>query len=466
MRTHVYNALCDRIEDLTANRQERNALFLIFSELLQGNELGVDYLVRQYRTYARDKMSRSTFNRLLILLREQDLIKVDKWGNRFERRANHYTLTEESHSLIRKSVTAYWTYSDYIHRRNTQRIGDPPRQASKWEPVKPYIEDWVQQLPIKAESTDFIAGLVELESRELIFQRLEATREQTVTEKRLRQLRNIPNTPFTARYRPLRSGRLQSVPGLYIGKELVRYIRPAADPYLNDGILFSLDYSKQELRILASMLDRSSPIHRWALDPTNGFEDLLQIYNINIPSNLLKAAMYSFVYGSEGYALGKDLDYNEALEMGYLSNYHAGRKIVKDLTEKAPELKELREHFSTVFTHNRVIKAPGGFTRYVDPEEDLTKQGSIKKNRARQIPLSHIIQGTGAYMARTIVAKARHLKHAQLHIPIHDGFVFYCTRASFGEAYQEAQELLTSVSRNIVPRVEIPHELEWIEGPK
>lgn len=464
MRTHVYTAICEHIDGLTANRQEKNALFLIFSELLQGNELGIEYLVRQYGTYARDTLGRHKMNDLLLMLREQGLIEVDIWGNRFERRAHHYRLTAKAYSLIQQSSTAYWTYADYLRRRNAQQIWDPVHQASSWEPAGSYLDLWFQMLPNTPESNDFLAGLLDLESRDLVFRRLEATREQIAVLDRFIQLRNIPNMEFKPRYRPLSSGRLQSVPHLFLGKELVPYIRPASDPFLEHGFLFSLDYSKEELRILASMLDSSSPFRQWADDPNNGFEDLLNIYGINIPPKLWKGFMYSFLYGSEGYALGKDLGYDEAIAMGYYSNYDAGRQIVREFKQKVPEVDELRNHFSEVFTSEHAITAPGGVVRPVDPHKDLTKRGTIKKNRARQIPLSHIIQGTGAYMARTLIARARHLKHAQLHIPIHDGFVFYCSKGSFHEAYREAEELLNSVARDIVPQVEIPHKREWMIG--
>ncbi|MBT5270198.1 MAG: hypothetical protein HOL70_12245 [Candidatus Marinimicrobia bacterium] len=125
---------------------------------------------------------------------------------------------------------------------------------------------------------------------------------------------------------------------------------------------------------------------------------------------------------------------------------------------------ELRDRFTNVFFQDYAITAPGGFIRYVNPEEDLTKKETIKTNKARQIPLSHIIQGTGAYLARTIIAKSINMKYGRLHMPIHDGFVFYCKKNLFSEALQEAQNLLTSVARIIVPQVEMPHKIEWIRG--
>lgn len=464
MRTHVYSEICKHIETLSTDTRNQNLLFLIFSELLQGNELGLDYLVKRYGTFTRQSIGRSTVQRMLRLLRDEGLVKVDIWGNRYEHRANHYTLTPKGHDLLRSSSTVYWTYNDYLRKRNMVCIGDPILQTGKWESDHQSIESWFDLMPNTAETFDFMEGLMGLEARDVIFKRLEATRDQIVVVKRFFQLRNIPNGVFNIRYRPLSSGRMQSVPHTYIGKELVPYIRPAEDPNLDHGILFSLDYSKQELRILASMLDESSLIRQWANNPKNGFEELLDLYGICIPRQLWKGFMYSFLYGSEGYALADQLSYSEARALGYYNRHDAGRKIVSQFKEKVPEVNKLREHFTDVFTLNQVITAPGGFTRGVNPDEDLTKNGSLKKNRARQIPLSHIIQGTGAYIARSIVARSPKLEYCNLHMPIHDGFVFYCRKGLYKEAVKEASELMTNVAQSIVPKVPMPHKLEWIVG--
>ncbi|MBT4512158.1 MAG: hypothetical protein HOC20_08125 [Chloroflexi bacterium] len=464
MRTHVYSEICKHIETLSTDTRNQNILFLIFSELLQGNELGLDYLVKRYGTFTRQSVGRSTVQRMLRLLRDEGLVRVDIWGNRYEHRANHYTLTLKGHDLFRTSSMAYWTYNDYLRKRNTVRIGDSILQTNKWESEHRSIEDWFHSMPNNSETIGFVEGLMGLEARDAIFKRLEATRDQIVVVKRFFQLRNIPNEVFNIRYRPLSSGRMQSVPHTYIGKELVPYIRPADDPNLDHGILFSLDYSKQELRILASILDEASLIRQWANNSESGFEELLDLYDISIPRQLWKGFMYSFLYGSEGYALADQLSYSEAREMGYYNCHHAGRKIVSQFKGRVPEVNELREHFAEVFTLNQSITAPGGFTRHVDPEEDLTKKGSLKKNRARQIPLSHIIQGTGAYIARTIVAESVNLRYCQLHMPIHDGFVFYCRNGLYPKAVQEAGELMSTVAQAIVPNVPMPHKTEWVAG--
>ena len=459
----MYDKICKQIETLTTNDQNRNILFLIFSELLQGNELGLDYLVKQFGIYGKNRVGRSSIQRMLMLLTDQGLIKVDIWGNRFDHRANHYVPTATGHDLIRTSTKAYWSFGDFKRSRNTARVGDSIFTEGTWSEYQPFVHDWLNFLPNNPETHSFIEGLLHLESNDLYFNRLKALQMKGAPQ-RLRQLKNIPNNRFRAHYRPLRSGRLQSVPHMFIGKELVPFILPANDPYLSDGILFSLDYNSQELRILASMLSEASPIRQWACNPNNKFAELLNIYKIDLSPDLWKGFMYSFLYGSNGSALADQLSYDEVQNLGYYSKWKAARAIVSDFKAKVPEVTELRDHFTNVFFQDYAITAPGGFIRYVNPEEDITKKETIKTNKARQIPLSHIIQGTGAYLARTIIAKSINMKYGRLHMPIHDGFVFYCKKNLFSEALQEAQNLLTSVARIIVPQVEMPHKIEWIRG--
>ncbi|MEA3286974.1 MAG: DNA polymerase [Candidatus Marinimicrobia bacterium] len=461
MRAHVFEKICNYIEQSVSDPQRRNALFLIFSELLQGNELGLDYLVTQFGTYTNSSIGRSTIQRLLKQAQTDGLIVVDIYGHRITRRAHHYTFTPKGFTLIRESAYTYWTFYDYQRKRKTRRVSDLIRSGDYHIPEHAHYADWIQMLPQSSETDLFIRGLIKLESQTLLFHRYKALQHPSMIG-RLYQLRNIPNKPFNVKYRPLRSGRLQSVPHTFLGKHLVPFIRPAEDPHLTDGILFSLDYSSQELRILASMLPTSSLINQWAQNPENHFSELLESYGISIPKHLWKGFMYSFLYGSQGKALADMLSHQEALKMGFNSCQTAARALVSEFTTKVPEIVQLRAEFSEVFVKEHAITAPGGVTRVPDVTEDLTKRGTVKKHRARTIPLSHVIQGTGAYIARTIVAKSAKLKYCRLYMPIHDGFVFYCHGNVYQEAYAEASKLMNEAAEQIIPNIEIPHKTEWI----
>jgi DNA-binding HxlR family transcriptional regulator len=448
---------------MVPDKARRTALFLIFSELLQGNELGLDYLTKRYGTFTRESIGRSTIQRLLRLLQDDGIIKVDIYGHRTTKRAHHYTLTPVGHDLARTSSKAYWTYDNYNRNRGSITSGDPNLKGNYHIPEHDHYADWLEMLPKSKETDRFIDGLFQLESYELIFRRYEANQNPAMV-KHLHQVRNLPSIPFQEIYRPLRSGRLQGVPHPYIGKELVHYIRPVDDPHLSEGILFSLDFSSQELRILASLLPADSLVHQWALNPGNHFSELLAMYNIDMPPHLWKGFMYSFLYGSQGWALADQMSHEEATKIGEFSRIAAARSIVNDFTKKVPELVSLREHYSGLFIRDHAITAPGGVTRHVNSQRDLTTRGQVKKNSARSIPLSHIIQGTGAYIAREIIARAQQLKYSRLHIPIHDGFVFYCSRELFNEAIVETGKLMTDVANDIIPNIEIPHKIEWSKG--
>ncbi len=463
MRTHVHDKICQHIETMVPDQDRRTALFLIFSELLQGNELGIKYLSKRYGTLTKGRIGRSTFQRLLRQLQDNEIIKVDLYGHRTTNHAHHYTLTSGGHELVATSSRAYWTYDDYKRKRCSISVGHPNLKGGYYVPDHEYYAQWIERLPHTKETDRFINGLIQLESHKLVFRRYEALQNPAMI-RHLFQLRNIPNRTFKVKFRPLRSGRLQSVPHTYIGKELVPFIRPEEDPHLEDGILFSLDFSSQELRILASMLTEDSLIYQWSQNPGNHFSEMLAMYDIQMPSRLWKSFMYSFLYGSQGAALADGMTYGEAIQMGEFSRWAAAKSIVDDFNEKVPEIVALRDHFSEMFVRDKAITAFGGFTRHVNPDEDLTKKGTVKKNSARQIPLSHIIQGMGAYIARLIIAESVNLKYCRLHMPIHDGFVFYCRRELYSEALREASELMSSIAQAVVPNIPMPHRIEWIKG--
>jgi|FLOH01.1.fsa_nt_gi DNA-binding PadR family transcriptional regulator len=461
MQSPVYDQICEYIKTKHKKRH-RGAVFLIFSELLQGNELGRDYLVSKQNPHTKNKIEHSTMEILLKKLVDDNLIVIDKYCNRFLHIANHFTLTENGHAFVTSSKIAYKNYSDFQYRRNGITSGHLIQKLQNTSHAS-FCDDWKTKLPDSQETNRFLDGLTLLESREVVFQRFEALMHPKMAQA-LYITRSIPSeTQFNIVYRPLKSGRLQSRPHTYIGKELVQFIRPAEDQHLQNGMLFSLDYSSQELRILANMLPSDSPIAQWAKEPNNSFAELLDIYNITIPVRLWKAFMYAFLYGSEGYALANQLNYSEVLEMGFDSSIKASKSIVANFIEKVPEVVSLRQQFAHDFMNTKTIVAPGGFTRIADGGE-LKKDGTIKKNKSLTIPLSHIIQGTGAYIARTLISRSPSLKCSRLFLPIHDGFVFYCKKEDYAAALAEASTLLTDVAREIVPNVAMPNKLEWVRG--
>ena len=67
-----------------------------------------------------------------------------------------------------------------------------------------------------------------------------------------------------------------------------------------------------------------------------------------------------------------------------------------------------------------------------------------------------MIQGEGAQITRDIVTKSSGLGFSRLHIPIHDGFVFYSDK-NVDLAVSEATQLMKDCSG-----IDIPVKMEWM----
>lgn len=460
MRAYVYEEICNRIDEIETNRVKRAAMFLIFSELIQGNPLGLNYLASRFAANRTGQVSKSGFQRLLNKLKREDLIKVTAYGHRDRGEANVYTLTQEGQRLALSSERLYRTYSDFQYRRNAKYKSALIRLSITPTADISHYTDWNTILPDSQESIDFLGALAYHESNRYVFRRYDAFQYPKAWDMNY-TLRNLPEGMFQVKFRPLTSGRLQSVPHTYIGKTLSRFITPATDPYLDNGILFSLDYSKQELRILSALVPDESELFKWGQTPDQSFNDLLVRADIDLPIGLQKEYLYAFIYGSDGWSLRKRLDWDLVGLAGFQTKLELSLAIMNSLKDTFPEVGKLRSRFAQEYVKREMVTARGGISRAPDEQTNRTSKGQIHLQTAKSIALSHYIQGTAAYITRKVFTRSVDLKYSKLHMPIHDGFVFYCRNNLYQEALSEARALLDWATREVMPEVIIPHELEW-----
>jgi hypothetical protein len=273
---------------------------------------------------------------------------------------------------------------------------------------------------------------------------------------------HLPRGSFCVRYRPLKTGRLQSVPHTYIGKELIHYFRPIDDPDLKHGYLFSLDFSQQELRLLAEL---SGDLLLVQLAQHNGdiFKQIMQRSNTSIQLHgCYKVAMYSFIYGSDGWALKEYLDKKHGFDPNHLA---IARHFGDSLKSMFPGIGYYQSHLVDELCHYHQITAPGGVIRVAGSEEgELTRLGRVNIRWARKIALSHVVQGAGAWITRKVVTGSVNLKESYLLMPVHDGFVFYSQSDNPGRAIIEARKLLQTCANEVAPHIQMPIKCEWIKG--
>ncbi len=252
-------------------------------------------------------------------------------------------------------------------------------------------------------------------------------------------------------YYPLKTGRLQSNPHVYLGKSLVPFITPANDKFVQRGTLFSLDFYSQELHILA---DKVGGNLKCDIElNTNIFEHIHAQLSPLLQDTLksIKQPIYALTYGSNGSAMTDEL-ISQEFPLDIARNITSD--FQQEINELYPEIKLYQQLISDEFVKNGSITNSGGVVRCPE-KEDLTKNGKVNRGFANRVGLSHIIQGEGAKIARDIVTQSENLNFSKLHIPIHDGFVFY-TDKDVDVAVHEATEMMRECSG-----IDIPVKMEW-----
>jgi len=321
-----------------------------------------------------------------------------------------------------------------------------------------YYCDWERILPESNDTITFISSLAKLENNTVFFDRKTALEEYY--RGNIKPKGAMPAYGKTAlKYYPLKTGRLQSDPHAYLGKALVPFITPAEDKKLKYGTLFSLDFSSQELRLLASFTGNGQ------LQRDVKYEDdLFDIIYYRLPQYLkdvmknIKSHFYAITYGSNGQSLTKDLHEKTGAPINIANSL--AQSFFREIDRMYPEIKRFQRKIEQELQSKGHIKAPGGVVRVAGDDDGITTKNKVNKNYAHRTALSHYIQGGGATVTRHIVTESVNLKHCRLHIPIHDGFVFYTT-GDIDLAVQEAELMMKECASKVAGDINMPVKMEW-----
>jgi len=424
--------------------------------------------VRQIQVWvasvAHKKVSRNCVHRELTRLIKEGYIDRVYCGSYQSRKASSYRLTRKYQVLFKQSGLYYHSLSDIFNRKGSFTNEDQTIQSlptGQCSTADSYHDAWRGMLPESADTDQFIAALKGLEDNQLCFRRLDALREADSLNG-LHTTYPLKQSEFNVAYRPIATGRLQSVPHTYIGKDLSQFLRPAEDPGLRKGFLFSLDYGQQELRLLAHFC-QDSVLLQYANDSGNMFNQMIGQFHMHKSiKECGKQAIYSFIYGSDGWALKEALDKLHGFNPKHLEY---ARTFGKELRRLFPCIEYFQHDLESGLYQDGFITAPGGVVRIANAEPDaITKKGAVSKKWVRRIALSHAIQGSGAWITRKVVAAAVNLKRSRLFMPVHDGFIFYSQSDKPREAVLEATRLMESCAKEVAPYVLFPVKLEWKVG--
>ena len=410
------------------------------------------------------QVSRNCVHRTLKRLTDEGYIERVYRGSHQSRKASIYRLTTKYQLLFKQSKQFYYSLSDIRDRKNSfttegQRIKHSLKEHNSQ--IENYHQSWQNMLPKSNETDEFIAAVNELESSQISFQRLDAIRKADSISS-LHQTFPLKPGNMQIVYRPLATGRIQSVPHTYIGKDLSPFLRPAEDPDLEKGLLFSLDYSQQELRLLAYYC-RDPLMLQYANDTKNMFNQMIGQFQMHQSiKKCSKQAIYSFIYGSDGWAIKKALDKEYGFDPNHLN--HA-RMFGKELRLSFPSIEYFQYSLEQKLLKDGNIVAPGGVRRIAELETDaLTNKGTVSKRWAHRTALSHTIQGAGAWITRKVVTAATQLNESRLFMPVHDGFIFYSQSSKPKKAVLEARTLMENYANEVAPYVLFPVKQEWTIG--
>ena len=181
-------------------------------------------------------------------------------------------------------------------------------------------------------------------------------------------------------YYPLKTGRLQSNPHVYLGKALVPFITPFDDKDLKKGTIFSLDCRSQELCLLA---DKVGGRLKDDIElPGNIFNIIHRQLSPLLQDTIgsVKQPMYAMTYGSNGRAMAKELTaqgvpFDIALDIA--NDFH------REINILYPEIGQYQREITNQFVQSGSLTNVGGVTRY--PEcGDLTNSGRINRSFCKQ----------------------------------------------------------------------------------
>jgi hypothetical protein len=446
-----------------------NELLTIIQIIIQGFPVSGRYAAKLHSSQKRRKLTDSLYETMTVRINQLihiNMIYVLDRGNKKNHIPRQFSFTDEALELIWQSRKWYFTKADYTRRTNAQNI----HQYTHMYPYQPkvktiepnYHDQFRELLPDNYESRVFIHALAQLEKPQYVF--LKPIALAAVQKKnKPKQARGMFNGVTPLIYAPNRTGRQTARPYIYRGSRIMQFIRPNDDPYLDNTIIFCLDYDSQEATISAKYSGDELLFHL-AQSGQNINEFIRHQYLDDLPKKLAKQIIYAWSYGSRGGSLRKQL-------LEYLRKTHNSTKpfdfaaeLIAKLDTAFPGVKQYREQIAAEWAQKGFITAPGGVKRNL-AEDVRYKNGTINHNKLLRKGMSHIIQGAGAYIARKVVIESLNSQKAKLSITVHDGFIFSCKKEDFDEALIEAGQILTKCANQVVPDFVMAHKLEWaIDG--
>ncbi len=451
-----------QITQLAGTKTKRISQYLTILQLVyQNRRISTQFAADVHNEFKRDHISRSTMHRRIRELIDAGIIMISDPGIMLQHIPPFYSFPQDQLSLILGSPKGYCTKAEYSRRTKSLDIRGYHHwnYYSRCTSVNTSMPESTSFdiLPGTEEDIEFLKGLELL--RAIPFRFLKTlSMVANSNPNKSSSIKSMPDREFNIDYYLLRTGRIQSIPHVYRGKSVTQFIRPAWDPYLEKGMLFCLDYSTQEIRLLAKATQDQQ-----LLAVVHNEANLNQYFSQNIlggiPDSLSKIYRSAWSYGCSGASLktatGKYLKSIRSWKHPYFYSI----KLIERLNREFPTVSVFREQLAQRWISDGILINSSGITRSLDEHVRL-KNGSVSEEKVLRKCLSHIVQGDGAWIMRKIIAASQHSQYVKLVLPVHDGFIFYCKNDNRAEAIKEAALLLNNAASEVT-KIPMPFKMEW-----
>lgn len=363
-----------------------------------------------------------------------------------------YDLSDEALAILASGKRYSTSFTDVKYGRwHNPRVYQ--KTTARYHPTPGYTK-WAALLASGMETEAFLYAMQQLTSLEHLYIGPRGTSKKSSIPKTTFKL---SRSPFSIDLPPEVYGRTNSNPYAYIGSTLLPFMRPVYDVGLNDGILFMVDFSSFEPRLLAPIANNPELI-RFAQSRTNMYTAIYEAHLSEFPIGDEKRLILSWMNGASPKQIAEylksEVDYCERLEIA--------DQVRTVLTQEYPEVEALRHQLATDWLEAGELQTPDGWV--VPLHQPGKSRAGFKRPTKGQITrtaIAALLQSRVGRIGRLVMSEAAEAKHFELRLPVHDGFMCYCRKDEFELAVAEIMAICTKAVRTVSPSIQAPVKLEW-----
>jgi len=459
--------LLNQLKHICINDQQFYTGFTLLGLISIGQRRTLEWIVKYHNEcHRRHKCTRKSVRHILDKLKLHGMIFKAEKERKVSRNPPLYKLTPHSVSLIRPDERYYekpfFFQANHVVDQDELFASDVSINTGKSDKSPIFSGDaWRSVLPTNFETECFIYSLRELEMRPLIVNRIDMY--NSIHSEGIYKLGSLPINPFYTAYLPEVNNRVNSSPYIFKG-DLMRFIRPQHDPWLTKGQLFYLDYVNTEPRLLAHFSQYHAFIDfvRTHEDIYSGiFDSILPIESI--PRSMQKLMVLTYLNSGSAKGLVKTDIFKEQDAVSLIEGQRIYELFKVRMLERFGELHHWINDKREECRLTGRFRVPGGIIQEVNPKL-LNENGEAPWFYLQYGVAAALLQNATGYLTRSVITKAPDLEHAQLIIPIHDGFMFWAPNKHVEEAIHEASELMLNVGRGCAPEAYLEPKLKWQTG--